>query len=64
MIYIQFMVPLIFCSLGVLLTCFAIFQVRRERTEIQIRMTEIEKTLIHLQTLYIQKHISEKGYFK
>ncbi len=39
---------MIFCSLGVILTCLAIFQVRKERTELNIRMTKIEKMLSKL----------------
>lgn len=36
---------IIFCSLGIILICFAIKQVRAERTELHIRMTKIEKML-------------------
>lgn len=39
----QLMPAMAFCSIGVLLTCLAIFQVRRERTEIHIRITKVER---------------------
>jgi len=39
------MPSLIFCCISVILVCLAIFQVRRERTDIQIRMTKIERML-------------------
>lgn len=36
---------MIFCSLGIILVCLAIFQVRRERTQLHIRMSKIEKMM-------------------
>lgn len=39
---------MVFCSLGVILVCLAIRQVRRERTEILKRMTRIEELLEEL----------------
>lgn len=36
---------MIFCSIGVICTCLAIFQVRRERDQIYLRMYQLEKTL-------------------
>jgi hypothetical protein len=40
------MLPMVFCSIGIILTCLAIFQVRRERADIYIRMCKIEKMLM------------------
>ncbi len=45
MTYIQFMLPMMFCALGIILTCLAIFQVRSERADIYNRMRKIEKML-------------------
>jgi len=45
MTYLYLLPSMMFCALGVILTCLAIFQVRRERRDIFIRMNNIEDTM-------------------
>ena len=42
---------LIFCSLSIILMCAVIKQVRTERTELHMRMREIEKILDKIEKL-------------
>ncbi len=55
---------MVFCSIGVILTCLAIFQVRRERTEIHIRITKVEKLFYELKDMISDLTYDLKKEFK
>lgn len=52
---LEFVPGMIFCSLGVILTCLAIFQVRKERTYLHMRMTKLDKRLDEIEESIYQE---------